>query len=379
MTDMLRRLADPEVVGPLTEDFDGLLTCVDITRVTHDVTSFGFELPGGVGLHFEPGQYLTLSVVVGGQLVERCYTISSSPAKPARPTITVKRQPGGPVSTWLHDYLRVGDTVRAAGPYGLFSTATHPAEKYLFLSAGSGITPLMSMTRALRDGVGPGVGPGGLADMVFVHCARTPADIIFRAELEDLAARGGAAVTVLCQEDSAHETWDGPRGRLTLPALLTAAPDLLDREIFTCGPPAFMAAVRDHLDLIAADPTRCHQESFLLDAGAPPDQVLPTATPNDAATTPPGRAAATTYRVTFRQSGRVIDCPSTVPVLTAAAEAGITMPSSCGEGMCGTCKQTLLSGRVDMQHAGGIRPREIDDGTFLPCCSRPLEDLEIDA
>lgn len=379
MTDMLRRLADPEVVGQLTDDFDGTLTCVEITRVTHDVTSFGFELPGGVGLLFEPGQYLTLSLVIHGQPVERCYTISSSPANPARPTITVKRQPGGPVSTWLHDHLRVGDTVRAAGPYGLFSTATHPAEKYLFLSAGSGITPLMSMTRALRDGLGPAAGAGDLADIVFVHCARTPADIIFRAELEELAARGEAAVTVLCQQDSAHETWDGPRGRLSLAALLTAAPDLLDREIFTCGPPAFMAVVREHLDLVAADPARCHQESFILDAGAPPDPESPSAASDEAVGAPPDGAAATTYRVTFRQTGRVIDCPSTMPVLTAAAEAGITMPSSCGEGVCGTCKNTLLSGRVDMQHAGGIRPREIADGKFLLCCSRPLEDLEIDA
>ncbi|WP_114907190.1 hybrid-cluster NAD(P)-dependent oxidoreductase [Ornithinimicrobium murale] len=368
MTELLRRAADPEVVGRLTDDFDGTLTCVEITPITHDVTSFAFELRGRAGLVFAPGQYLTLSLVVDGHPVERCYTLSSSPAQPERPTITVKRQPDGPVSTWLHDHLQVGDTVRAAGPYGLFSTATHPAEKYLFLSAGSGVTPLMSMTRALRDGVGV---DGRPADVAFVHCARTPEDIIFRAELEELAAHGGASVTFLCQEDSPHEAWTGARGRLTLPALLTAAPDLLDREIFTCGPPGFMAAVREHLELIAADPARCHQESFVLDAGAPPDPEPPRDAPDE--------PAATTYQVTFRRSGRVIDCPGTVPVLTAAAEAGLTMPSSCGEGVCGTCKNTLLSGRVDMRHAGGIRPREIEDGKFLLCCSKPLGDLEIDA
>lgn len=79
------------------------------------------------------------------------------------------------------------------------------------------------------------------------------------------------------------------------------------------------------------------------------------------------------------RTGREFPCPATQSVLAAAAEAGIAMPSSCAEGVCGTCKATLLSGQVDMQHAGGIRQREIDNGLFLPCSSRPLGDLEIDA
>lgn len=362
MTELLRHAAGAEVL----KDFTGVLRCRRITDITHDVKSFEFALPDRAGLAYQPGQYLTIRVVVDGVPLERCYTISSSPARPERPTITVKRAAAGPVSSWLHERLRVGDWVEASGPFGLFSTATHPAQKYLFLSAGSGITPLMSMTRALRDagddcgGLGPGV------DLVLLHCARSPEDIIFRQELEQIAAHGVAAVTILCQEDSAQETWAGPRGRLTLPALLTAAPDLLDREVFTCGPPAFMAAVREHLEVVAADPARCHQESFVLDAGAPsapPEQGVPT----------------TTHRVRFRRSGRTVDCDRTTPVLTAATEAGLSLPSSCGEGVCGTCKSTLLAGQVDLRHAGGIRQREIDAGQILLCSSTPLGDLEIDA
>ena len=90
----------------------------------------------------------------------------------------------------------------------------------------------------------------------------------------------------------------------------------------------------------------------MLDAGAPPpppDQDAPT----------------TTHQVRFRLSGRSIDCDSATPVLTAAHEAGLSLPSSCGEGVCGTCKSTLLSGSVDMRHAGGIRQREVDEGKVL--------------
>ncbi|MGO1974943.1 MAG: FAD-binding oxidoreductase [Propionibacteriaceae bacterium] len=343
-----------------TDEFAGPLTCVEIADITHDVRSFSFELPGATRLQFAPGQYLTFTFDIDGTAIERCYTISSSPFEPSRPTITVKRVPGGPVSNWLHDQLRVGDTVGASGPYGVFSTTMHPAEKYLFVSAGSGITPLMSMTRALRD-----AGPG--ADVVFVHCARTPDDIIFRDELAAIERDELAAVTIVCEDDSAAETWDGPRGRLSLPVLLTAAPDLIDRDVFTCGPPPFMAAVREHLDLVSAEEARCHQESFLLSAADPPPAVeTPADTPVD------------TYRVLFRASGREINCDRATPLLTAAAQAGITLPSSCGEGVCGTCKTSLLSGSVDMRHGGGIRKREIDAGKVLLCCSTPLEDLELD-
>lgn len=358
MTEILTR---PGAASDWTDEFDGFLTCVDVVDITHDVRSFSFQLPGGMRLQHDPGQYLTFTFVIDGVAVERCYTISSSPSRSEWPTITVKRIPGGPVSNWLHDQLRVGDTVRSSGPYGVFSQVLHPAEKYLFLSAGSGITPLMSMTRALRDRCEP-------ADVVFVHCARTPADIIFREELAELAATGAAAVTIVCEGDSASEVWNGPRGRLSLPTLFGAAPDLLDREVFTCGPTPFMAAVGEHLDLVGAEESRCHQESFLLAAADPPPAIES-----------PAGVAVDNYRVLFRTSGREITCDATTPLLTAAAQAGITLPSSCGEGVCGTCKTTMLSGSVDMRHGGGIRKREIDAGKVLLCCSTPTDDLELDA
>lgn len=342
------------------DEVDEPLTCVSITRVTRDVVSFTFELADRVWLRFEPGQYLTFSVDVDGQRLQRCYTIASAPNESGRLTITVKRVPGGPVSTWLHEHLRVGDVVRAAGPFGTFSTTTHPAAKYLFLSAGSGITPVMSMTRALADG-----SDRADVDIAFVHCARSPQDIIFREELAGLAARGEAAVTILCEDDSPDESWQGPRGRISMTSLFPAVPDLLDREIFTCGPPPFMAAVREVLETMGADPARCHEESFVLGGGR-----------GDAPTTGDPQQV---HRVTFRRSGRTIECDGATPVLTAATRAGLRLPSSCGEGVCGTCKTTLVSGRVDMPHGGGIRQREIDQGKVLLCCSRPLGDLDVDA
>ncbi len=184
-----------------------------------------------------PGQYVTMRIPELG--LERCYSISSAPFGTNIFTITVKRVPGGAVSNHLHDTVQVGDQLHADGPYGLFSTSFHQAERHLFLSAGSGITPIMSMVRSLLARQG-----GSGADIAFVHSASTPLDIIFRAELEQLAEVAGVSVTILCSRDSEVETWAGRRGRIDENTLAEVVPDAADRETFVCGPGPCMEAVR---------------------------------------------------------------------------------------------------------------------------------------
>ena len=353
MTDLLA----PEV--DRSAPLDERLVCVAVEDLTHDVRSFTFERADGSVVDFEPGQYLTFTVEVDGVEHQRCYTIASSPVRPDQPTITVKRVPDGPVSGWLHDRFGVGDSLSATGPHGRFSSAHHPAEKYLFLSAGSGITPLMSMTRALRDR------PGN-RDVVFVHSARSPRDIIFRRELEAAAELPGIEVTVVCESASDDDPWDGATGLLGLRTLLRVAPDIHEREVFTCGPPGYMEAVREMLDLAGVDPDRCHEESFDLASRRRPPRGAPA----------PGGPA---YAVEFRRSGRTVECGTDESLLDAALRAGLRPASLCREGICGTCRTTLLAGPVDLQHAGGIRDRDVERGDILLCCSRPRGDVAVDA
>jgi glycine betaine catabolism B len=346
------------------DDLDEALICTDVSDVTHDVKSFTLETVESQQLRFDAGQYLTIRVDIDGAEVERCYTISSPPTRPGALTITVKRVPGGPVSNWLHDTLTVGDKLHVSGPLGRFSMVHHRAEKYLFLSAGSGITPLMSMTRTLRDQDDP-------ADLIFVHNARTPRDIIFRDELDDIAARPNMRVHAICEADSSTEEWTGISGRLSLPTLLAITPDLTNREIFVCGPAPYMDVVRNMLGSAGVDPQRYHEESF--DLGATSRQSAPTEP------TPSSAAPGTGYAVEFRSSGCTFDCGADETILDAALRNGLSPPSSCAEGVCGTCKSTVVSGTVDMSHAGGIRPREVAENKILICCSTPLDDLIIDA
>jgi ferredoxin-NADP reductase len=351
------------------------LVCRNVLDITHDVKTFMFEADGDRVFHFEPGQFITLQLDIDGHRVSRCYTVSSPPTRPHMIAITVKRVIGGPVSNWLHDNLVPGSRVTVHAPLGQFTLASPPAAKYLFLSAGSGITPVMSMTRTLFD-------LGSEADILFIHSARTPADIIFRRELEAIAAvMPNIRVIHICEADYPSERWMGLRGRLSASALQAIAPDLSERITYTCGPPPYMAAVRRVLDDLGYDMAHYHEESFNFDALPVTEQLA--ADPHRADELdegePPTAATTDTFNIEFVRSGRPVACPADQNVLDAALAAGLRPPSSCSQGMCGTCKTVMLDGSVDMQHNGGIRPKEIAANKILICCSKPLSDLRIEA
>lgn len=304
---------------------------------------------------------MTVSANVKGQAVERCYTISSPPTRPYLLSITVKQVPGGVMSNWLHENMRPGSTLRAYGPSGTFTSTAAVAAKSLYLSAGSGVTPLMSMTRASID-------LGLNRDVVFVHSARTPADIVFRSELQRLAELSPRFRTFFVCEGVGDESgWAGPIGRLSLELLSEWVPDYAEREVFTCGPAGYMSAVRALLQEGGHDPARYHQESFDISADVAPEPVHE-------------EQAATqqTFTVKLSCSSRSFTMSASETVLSAARKAGVAIPSSCSQGVCGTCKTRLIEGTVDMKHNGGIREREVQKGLRLLCCSRPTSDLTLD-
>jgi ferredoxin-NADP reductase len=343
-------------------EVDDVLVCRRVLRETHDVATFVFSARRPCLFRFKPGQFLTLELTIDGQQVNRCYTISASAARPHRLSITVKRQPGGVVSNWLHDHLRPGGHIRAIGPLGSF-TPLPGARKWLMLSGGSGVTPLMSMTRTscdLADG----------RDIVFVHAARSPADIIFRGELAAMAAQEPALrLAHVCESAAGEGHWPGFTGRLSLPMLRLVAPDFLERDVFCCGPAPFMDGVRAMLGEAGFDMVRYSQESFVFEELTPAEQD---------ATAEAAPVAGDTFRIEFAKSGRAVECGPDTTILAAARAAGLKLPSSCTRGLCGTCKSRVLSGTLTMKHEGGIRQREIDAGMALLCCGKPTSDMVID-
>lgn len=208
---------------------------------TADTATIAFRSPTGAWFDYQPGQFLTLDLPVPGGPLSRTYTISSSPSRPLSISITVKAQSGSIGTRWMLDNLKPGMRIKAHGPAGQFTFLRHPAKKYLFISAGSGITPMMSMTMWAWDS-------GEMPDIAFVHAARKPADIIFKRRLEQFAARvPGLQLRFTVEEVDPFEVWSGFRGRLSQIMLGLMAPDYLDREVFCCGPEPFMRSVREML------------------------------------------------------------------------------------------------------------------------------------
>ena len=348
-------------------DADEVLVCREVRDETPDVKTFLFAAPQPRRFAFAPGQFATFEMEIAGETIYRCYTIASAPTHPFTVAITVKRVAGGPVSNWLHDTMKPGAALKASLPGGQFSCFTAPAAKYLFISGGSGITPLMSMTRTLCD-------LGLAADIVFIHAARSPADVIFRDELAVMARRSPSLkVAHICEADSPLEAWHGYRGRLSAPMLAAIDPDLAEREAFVCGPTPFMAAVKTMLAELGHLPARYHEESFVFEAL--PDSVREAAIDSQPE---PGAAPVPVYRIEFAKTRRAIDCPANMAILQAAKLAGVRLPSSCTKGECSTCKSKILAGTYHQPETSGIRAREVAAGMALLCCARPTSDLVID-
>lgn len=350
-------------------DIDDTLVCCHVRAETHDVKTFIFRTRTPSLFRYRPGQFVTFEFVIDGEVINRCYTLSSAPTRPDTASITVKRKVGGKVSNWLHDTLRPGVEVKAVGLAGDFTCTLHSAPKYLFLSGGSGVTPLMSMLRTHVD-------LGEDRDIVFMHSARTPRDIIFRHELAGMVnGTANLRTAFVCEQAGDELDWAAPIGFLDLAMLKSIVPDFSEREIFCCGPELYMKAVRDLLGASGFDMAHYHEESFTFGLDTPRETV---AVAEPVGLAAPVAASSGGFKIAFTKQGQTIECGADQFILDAAKAAGMRLPFSCAKGLCGTCKTKKLSGEVEMNHGGGIRKREIDQGMILICCSKPLSDITLE-
>ncbi|WMS44492.1 hybrid-cluster NAD(P)-dependent oxidoreductase [Acuticoccus sp. MNP-M23] len=332
----------------------GMLRCLAVRDETPSTKTFVLAPDDGARIVYEPGQFMTFRADFGGEAVERCYTLASSAASERSVEITVKRKPGGRFSNHLHDALVRGAGIEAFGPAGRFGPASVEADRYVLLSAGSGVTPMLSVVRTAAD-------LGIDLDASFIHVARHPREIIAAVDLVPLMRRL-PNLRVATIATSAPKRWRGTVGRLQAQLLADLVPDIGTRAILCCGPEGFMADMKAAVMAAGVAEENYAEESF--DFGAM-EEALAT-------------GAGPTRRITFAKSGRSFDCPDGLTILQAAKAAGIPIASSCAKGMCGTCKCLMTAGNVAMAHNGGIRDREVARGFILPCSSRPNTDIVLD-
>ncbi|WP_169951415.1 ferredoxin reductase [Microbispora sp. H11081] len=284
--------------------------------------------PGRGWVTHRPGQWVRIGVDIDGRRHWRTFSLSSAPDRPdGRVTVTVKAAHGGLVSNYLVRSTAPGTLLRLARPEGAFVLPEPPPPRLLFVTAGSGITPVMAMLDGLRpdDADGP--------DVVLVHSAPTSADVIFGGRLRSLAARWPRL--------RLHERHTQPEGRLRPADLARLCPDWTERSVWACGPPAM-------LDDIAAYWTGpadgLHVERFSL---------------------VPSAAAGSGGRVRFTRSGREAEAGGGTPLLAVGESAGVLMPSGCRMGICYGCVARLRSGQVRDVRTGQVHG---DAGEMIQTC-----------
>jgi len=341
-------------------DGNVLLRCVDAIDEAPNVRTFKFAAVDGSWFRYSAGQFVTLEIPTPGRPVYRTYTLSSTPTRPQLAGVTVKAQADSIGTRWLLDNLQIGDVLKAVGPAGDFCLPAK-REKLLFVSAGSGITPMMSMTRFLHDRAEP-------VDIHFVHFGRAPEDLLFHAELSEMARSWKRLKLVWSVETLGSGEWSGHSGRIDQLGLDTLCADAAEREIFCCGPAPFMKATREAVQARTGSLSRYHEESF---------QPATVSAPGPASV---ADANSNLVEVCFTRSGRTAQSNFETTILDAARSVGIAIPYACSMGLCGTCKVMTGGGLVRVDHNGGITDGELQEGYILSCCTRPLDRyIEIDA
>ncbi|MGB3652330.1 MAG: FHA domain-containing protein [Rivularia sp. (in: cyanobacteria)] len=353
----------PEVAS--VKQGEKLVICSQIIEETHDVKTFRFVTSPPTNFDYKPGQFVTLDLEIDGKSVKRSYSISSTPSRPHSLEVTIKRVPApkhvadappGLVSNWLHDNLTVGNQIKISPSVGNFTIADdNPNCKFMFISAGSGITPMMSMSRWLCDTI-----PN--ADIVFVHSAKTTRDIVFTQELELMASRQPGfqlAITLTGKEYS--PTWTGYTGRLNQKMFEQMSHDIQERIIYICGPDSFREGVKTLLRNLDFPMQNFHEESFGSFKPKKAQQV----------DTVPANPVSKEEKeekgnnIVFTKSEQEIVCDAEETILQAAQREGLTLPYGCQVGVCGQCKLPLASGKVNYEQDYGC-----EDDCVLTCVGK---------
>jgi ferredoxin-NADP reductase len=303
---------------------------LEVRRETTDSATLVIKPGWGFTFDYRPGQYVGIGLLVEGRWRWRSYSLTSSPATsgPARTiTITVKAMPEGFLSSHLVGGVAPGTIVRLAAPQGNFVLPDPAPASVLFVTAGSGITPVMSMLRTLarRDQV---------TDIVHIHCAPTESDMMFAAELSELARRHpGYEVRMRATRT---------QGRLDLSRLADEVPDWRERQAWACGPEGLLNSA-EKVWTAAGIPERLHLERFAVSRAAPH-----------------GLGGT----VTFARSGKTVVADAATSLMDAGESVGVQMPFGCRMGICQSCVVGLSDGHVRDLRTGADR----EPGTRVQTC-----------
>jgi ring-1,2-phenylacetyl-CoA epoxidase subunit PaaE len=332
-----------------------------VERLTDDAVAVTFAVPPELAADyaFKPGQALTLRRVDGDRDERRSYSICAPVG--AAPRVGVREVPGGFFSSYLVHEVGPGDTIEVLPPSGTFTADLSTPADHVFVVAGSGITPALSLaSTVLRDGE---------STVTVFYGNRRTNTVMFADELADLKDRYGTRlqlVHVLSREPRDAELTtgrlDGERLRTLVEAFVDAGH--VDHW-WLCGPHGMVTDARELLTGLGVPAERVHQELFYVD-DVPPQPVR-----GDDAT-----VEGPSSQVTVVLDGRstTLALPKDEPVLDSAQRVRADLPFACKGGVCGTCRARVTDGEVQMRRNYALEPNEVEAGYVLTCQSLPVSD-----
>jgi len=315
-----------DLIDPLRSGADLRGRIEAVVPETRDAATLVIR-PGRGWVGHRPGQYIRIGVDVDGVRQWRAYSLTSDLTRTdGCISVTVKAIPDGTVSNHLVHRTRPGTVVQLDQAAGEFVLPEARPAKALFVTAGSGITPVMGMLRNHPE----------LSDVVLVHSAPTSDDVVFGAELRGLAAAG--RIRLIEQ----HTDVDG---MLDAAAIAALVPDWFERATWACGPVGMLEALEAHWESAGVH-GRLYTERFR-------PRVLVT-----------GEGGT----VSFTKNGTTLEADGATPILDAAEEAGVLMPSGCRMGICYGCVLPLREGAVRDLRNGEITTAAPGDGVLIQTC-----------
>ena len=313
--------------------------------------------------YFGAGKYLTVFETINGMPVTRAYSISSSPkdSLEGRYVLTIKLVDGGLVSRYIFDTWTVGSNVEVSAPSGNFEyQPLRDAQKVICIAGGSGITPFISMANAVADGDED-------FEMTLIYGSRNYANILFREELEALAAKCDKIKVVHVLSDEKKKIGGTEKGFITAELIKKYAPENEAYSVFLCGPQQMYEFVDKELEKIGLPKKYIRHEMF--------GEFHNPATQPDYPAGVPERVKIT---VTIQDKTYIIFGNSADSVMQTIEKNGLAVPARCRSGECGFCHSHLISGEVYVpKHLEYRRLADYKFGCIHPCCSFPLTDLEI--
>lgn len=343
------------------------LRVAGIYQETPDVKTFRLVACHGGALPFNyfPGQFLTVTLPTGEKPIRRSYTISSSPAQGYYCEITVKREEQGAGSRYLHDRVQEADTLEVQAPSGSFIFTGDEAESVVLIGGGVGITPMMSVIRALTDMAYPG-------DIDLIVACRDQEHFIYGSELRRLQQRHPNLHVYVAMSRLEEPLQGIHAGRLSQELIEQWIPDIASRWVQLCGAPAMMEATKQMLSNLGVSDDRIHTENF-------GSQQKPHTKLSQRKQTGEQTPKQTDITANFSTSGKSTQLLPDETLLEAAERIEVDIDYSCRTGTCGVCAVKLLSGEAAMEIEDGLDPEDKAKGMVLACQAKSTSDVTVEA